>query len=210
MITIGQRLVNTCQYNWHSLVSKTYKYFVFRYRHLVKVSFLLRWEKGAGRAAHGINGIWGRGRFAHVFQMWPGLLGCLLCHRNQLQPRGAVLHGPREGRWVGSVCSFLCKFIESLLILYHLPWDVTHSPLILSPQPIFWMLRLWVVWRQKSATWRLQWSSSITKPSLSWPDTAVTHPSATRLTRFQSMVFCTWLWLSSLPGHLIEASIRSS
>lgn len=69
---------------------------------------------------------------------------------------------------------------------------------------MFWTLRLWVVWRQKSVRWRLRWRFSLAKRSLSWPDTAATHPSATWHTKIQSTLSCTSLWLSLLSGHFTE------
>lgn len=56
---------------------------------------VLRWGRGA---ADGVGGTETRGIVPGVFPLWSGLLGRLLHDRNQLQPRGALLHGPREGR----------------------------------------------------------------------------------------------------------------
>lgn len=62
--------------------------------------FGLRWGRGAAKAAHGDPGIRRRGGVSGVLPLWFRLLGCLLHDWNQLQPRGALLHGPGEGRCV--------------------------------------------------------------------------------------------------------------
>lgn len=68
------------------------------------------------------------------------------------------------------------------------------QPMIFSRQVTVWTLRLWVVWKQRSAAQRTPWSSFLTKPSLSWPNTAVTLPSATQQTNLRPPHVFTSLW----------------
>lgn len=146
--------------------------------YFVGVSWL-RWGRWKTRTPHGLTRTWRQKRLYEVLPMWPGLLGCLLYHQDHLQSRGTLLHRPGEGR-----CDEGDVFLLAIWLycLSHKAYTEQHQ-MAMSLQ-VIWTSRLWAVWKQRSVVWRPLCSSSLTKPYLPLPNTAVILPSATQHTNF--------------------------